>query len=228
MLSVGKKTEQTSVLMRTDAPVWEQGYTFLVPNPENDTLQMKIIDQKTTNEIGKFTYIIAHLMDKPNMEIVNQPFQLQKSGPESKIVMALSLRILKRSQPVLDDETDNKDSLEDAKEEAPKSPLKKQDSRISRTSVNAASDAGSVEEPLVPSSVSSNLAVPPSPTASRSSEKSASSLERTQSVKSFTGEVGSLGAINMTIQYSIQRQRLIIVCIHQCEILKLITIQIFF
>jgi len=203
ILSVGKKTEQTSVQMRTDAPVWEQGYTFLVSNPENDTLQLKIMDQKTQNEIGKFTYILAHLMDKKNMEIVNQPFQLLKSGPESKVIMALSLRILKRSEPVPDDEPEILPSNEI---EAPKTPLKKQDSNLSRSSIK------DIEEPLVASNVSSNLAaVPPSPTASRSSEKSISSLDRNPSVKSSGSDTGSLGAINMTVQYSVQRQRLIVI-----------------
>lgn len=210
MVSVGKKTEQTAVQMRTDSPVWEQGYTFLVANPENDTLQIKVMDQKTQNEIGKLTYILAHLMEKKNMELINQPIHLQKSGPESKIIMALSLRILKSSEPIQEEEPEK--AIEDVKEDPPKSPLKKQDSRISQSSVNAATNAGSVEDPLLASSVSSNLAaVPPSPTASRSSDKSSSSLERNPSVKSFGGEAGSLGAINMTIQYSVQRQRLIVV-----------------
>lgn len=205
VVSVGKKSEQTSVQMRTDSPVWEQGYTFLVANPENDTLQLKVIDQKTQNEIGKFTYILAHLFEKKNMEVVSQPFQLQKSGPESKIIMSLSLRVLKRAEPVASE--DEQASIEDVKEEEAKTLLKKQDSRVSRSSVN---DAGSVEEPLIASDVTSLHASPPSPTASKTSEKSASSFERTGSIKSFVGE-GSLGAINLTIQYSVQRQRLIVI-----------------
>lgn len=188
--------------MRTDSPVWEQGYTFLVANPENDTLQLKIMDQKTQSEIGKLTYIIAHLMDKKNMEIVNQPLQLLKSGPESKIIMALSLRILKRSEPVPDDEVENSAAVE-----GPKTPLKKQDSTISKASVKT-----DVEESLISTNVSSNLsAIPPSPTASRSSDKSISSLDRNVSLKSFAGDAGSLGAIHMTVQYSVQRQRLIVI-----------------
>lgn len=192
--------------MRTDSPVWEQGYTFLVANPENDALQIKVMDQKTQSEIGKFTYIIAHLMEKKNMELANQPFQLQKSGPESKIIMALSLRILKRSEPVAEEEPEKPALAEEAKEDPPKSPLKKQDSHVSQSSVNAA-NAVVVEEPLVAANLA---AVPPSPTASRSSDKSISSLERNPSTKSL-GEVGSLGAINMTVQYSVQRQRLIVI-----------------
>lgn len=196
--------------MRTDSPVWEQGYTFLVANPENDTLQLKIIDQKTTNEIGRYTYIIAHLMDKKNMEEGSQPFQLLKSGPESKIVMALSLRVLKRAKIT---EDVKEAPIEDVKPEDPKPPLSKQDSRVSRSSTNVVTDAGSVEEPLTATTVSSNLAaVPPSPTSSTRSNKSASStMERNPSIKSFDGEAGPLGAINMTVQYAVQRQRLIVI-----------------
>ncbi|XP_070496285.1 extended synaptotagmin-2 isoform X1 [Chironomus tepperi] len=214
-LSVGKKTEQTSVQMRTDSPVWEQGFTFLVANPENDTLQVKIMDQKTTNQIGTFTYIIAHLMDKKNMEVVSQPFQLQKSGPESRVIMALSLRVLKRGVPVEEEEPEKPE--EDSQDVAPKAPLRKQDSKISRSSVNAAisSDSGTVEEPLTASTVSTNLAgAPSSPTGSLKS--ASSSLGRNPSIKSVGIETGPLGAINMTIQYSMQRQRLIVI-IHKIK-----------
>lgn len=192
--------------MRSDSPVWEQGYTFLVANPENDTLQLKIMDQKTQTEIGRFTYIIAHLMEKKNMEIMTQPFQLQKSGPESKIVMSLSLRILKKAEGELVDDTEKEAAIEDVKEETQKSPLRKQDSRISRTSVK---DATIPEDQIVATTVSTNLATPPSPTASRKSD--AFTFERKPSVKSLAMETGPLGAINLTVQYSIQRQRLIIV-----------------
>lgn len=202
VLSVGKKTEQTVVQMRTDSPVWEQGYTFLVPNPENDTLQLKIVDQKTQNEIGRYTYILAHLLEKKNMDVVSQPFQLQKSGPESKIIMSLSLRILKHAEKTTSDESPNEDDKENKEDEEQKTPLKKQDSRVSRQSINEA------EEPLLSSNAASNVAAtPPSPTVSKSS---ASSLDRNASLKSFTGD-GSLGAINLTVQYSLQRQRLIVI-----------------
>jgi hypothetical protein len=211
-LSVGKKTEQTSVQMRSDSPVWEQGFTFLVANPENDTLQVKIMDQKTTNQIGTYTFIIAHLMDKKNMEVVSQPYQLQKSGPDSRVTMALALRILKRGVRIEHEEAEKLD--EDVKDELPKVPLRKQDSKIARTSVNEAisSDPSNVEDPMTAAIVSSNLAAaPPSPTASLKSD-----LGRCPSIKSLGVEAGPLGAINMTIQYSMQRQRLIII-IHKIK-----------
>lgn len=103
--SVGKQKQQTGMIMRDNSPVWEQGFTFLVGNPENDTLQIKIFDQKTGSEIGQFGYVIATLLRKENMDIVSQPFQIQKSGPESKLIMSLSLRILKKAEAIEDGES---------------------------------------------------------------------------------------------------------------------------
>lgn len=187
--------------MRTDSPVWEQGFTFLVSNPENDTLQIKITDQKTTNEIGKFTYIIGHLLEKKDMEIINQPFQLEKSGPESKIIMALSLRILKRAEA--EEIEPEKPAIEDIKQEDPKAVLKKQESTVSRASVANSN----IEEPLVASNVTSNLAAAPI----AEMRTSNTSLDRNPSIKSLRQEPGPYGAINLTLQYAVQRQRLIVI-----------------
>lgn len=41
-LSLGKQQEVTNVQMRTCDPVWEQGFTFLVNNPESDSLFIKV------------------------------------------------------------------------------------------------------------------------------------------------------------------------------------------
>jgi Ca2+-dependent lipid-binding protein len=41
-LSVGKQQEVTNVQMRASDPVWEQGFTILVNNPESDSLFIKV------------------------------------------------------------------------------------------------------------------------------------------------------------------------------------------
>jgi hypothetical protein len=172
-----------------------------VANPENDTLQIKIFDQKTTNEIGKFTYIIGHLLEKKNLEIISQPFQLEKSGPESKLIMALALRILKRAEI---EELEMEKPIDDVKAEDAPAVLKKQGSVVSRQSVT---NAPSVEDAVIASSVSSNLSVAPS----KETRTSNSSLDRNPSIKSLRDEPGPLGAINITLQYAVQRQRLIVI-----------------
>lgn len=102
--SVNKQKKQTAMILRDDSPVWEQGFTFLVTNPNNESLNIKIYDQKTGNDIGQFTYTLSTLLKQFNMEVIQQPFQLQKSGPESRLYMSLSLRILKAGE--IDDESE--------------------------------------------------------------------------------------------------------------------------
>lgn len=79
--------------MRTIHPVWEQGFTFLVSNPENDSIFLTIMDQKTNTEIGNLVYKIKNLGNRTNLEISKEPFTLQKAGAESKVVMSMHLRV---------------------------------------------------------------------------------------------------------------------------------------
>ncbi|XP_053661030.1 extended synaptotagmin-2 isoform X2 [Anopheles marshallii] len=217
VLSVGKKNEQTSVQMRTDAPVWEQGFTFLVGNPDNDTLQLKVIDQKTGNTIGMLTYILSALMEKKNLEIMSQPFQLQKSGPESKIVMSLSLRILKRyrEQDAVATTPDKAPSSEADSVLSPEAAalshqgsIRKQDSRKSTTS--AIMEQMSIqEEPFVVSTLNTVMMATP-PRSPNLSDGGTELLRRSPSTTSSAGSAG-LGRIQLTVAFNVQRQRLLVI-----------------
>ncbi|KAM3966830.1 LOW QUALITY PROTEIN: extended synaptotagmin-like protein 2 [Aphomia sociella] len=96
-VTVGKKTENTAVQMRTDDPVYEIGYSFLVQNPEIDLLEIKALDQKTGSPLGQLVYSIASLLRQKDLSLLTQPLMLQKSGPESKVILSLQLRILKEA-----------------------------------------------------------------------------------------------------------------------------------
>jgi Ca2+-dependent lipid-binding protein, contains C2 domain len=41
-LCLGNQQEVTNVQMRTSDPVWERGFTFLVNNPDSDSLFIKV------------------------------------------------------------------------------------------------------------------------------------------------------------------------------------------
>ncbi|XP_062711967.1 extended synaptotagmin-2 isoform X3 [Aedes albopictus] len=233
VLSVGKKTEQTSVQMRTDAPVWEQGFTFLVGNPDNDTLQLKVIDQKTGNTLGTLIYILSGLMEKKNLELMSQPFQLQKSGPETKIVMSLSLRVLKRSRDTVDDATSDKTSTSEGyggdstlsrsssirsaptpvadsatSEQAVATSIKRQESR--KSTASGITDQMTIhEEPFVVSTLNTVMMATP-PRSPNLSENGSELLRRSPSTTSSAGSAG-LGRIQLTIAFSVQRQRLLVI-----------------
>lgn len=80
-------------MSKTKDPVWEEGYTFLLPNPENDTLSIRIVDKKTDTELGHLNLKIKNFCEKNCFEISKEPFSLVRSGPESKVILSLRLRV---------------------------------------------------------------------------------------------------------------------------------------
>lgn len=212
VLKVGNSTQQTNVLMRTIHPVWEQGFTFLVSNPENDSMFLSIMDQKTSTEIGNFIYKIKNLGTRTNLEMSKEPFGLLKSGPESKVVMSIHLRILKRTEEEPQMMGDDPKSAEFTTEwEAPTvsedgsqgSSRTGNDKEELSSADRRSIDTGEVDEIIENSSVSHVSTVP-------STQNMEGLLYRTPSMTSSAGDAG-LGRIQMTLRYSVQRQRLIVV-----------------
>ncbi|XP_043651908.1 extended synaptotagmin-2 isoform X1 [Drosophila teissieri] len=210
--SVNKQKQQTAMIMRDDSPVWEQGFTFLVSNPDNECLNLKIYDQKTGNDIGQYTYTLSTLLKQFNMEVIQQPFQLQKSGPESKLYMSLSLRILKPGE--IDKESD---ALEQVAALTRSSSVKTPDvtavSPPAFKESQASSKRLSAESPISEEDPVSATKVSPAMSASTSSEKPISELatsvltHRFPDSTSSPGEHG-LGRMQLSIRYSAQRQKL--------------------
>lgn len=203
ILSVGKTNKQTAALRRTDLPVWEQGFTFLVGNPENDTLQIRIVDQKTDKDLGHFTYILSTLLTKTGLQVVSQPFQLQKSGATSKVTMSLALKILKSP----DNQT--ADAIETPT-------IQRQASMASQASQIDIAEQKVVKLAEMPTKLTelpseSFEAVEDTATATTALllNEAANTINdqnqwSNQSSSSFSG----LGRISITLQYSVQRQRL--------------------
>lgn len=224
ILSVGKYVEETSVLKRTDVPVWEQGFTFLVANPENDTLQLKVVDQKTDKELGQFSYTLNALLGKTNLELVSQPFQLQKSGSMSKITLSLKLKILKKAPKVDDDSIFYANAFvgkgsprvsitRTSSESSAASSTKLAEYPLSTRLAEFPSDTNDsgIQEPAISATVEKPLL---SPTRSIDTIDSISGRlwrrARRLSTVSSAGIYG-LGRIQVTLRYNIQRQRLIVI-----------------
>lgn len=242
-VSCGKQQQQAAVQMRTDSPVWEQGYTFLIANPENDTVQLRIVDQKTGSDLGQYTYLLSGLLAQPGMQVAQQPYQLQKSGANSRIEMSLRMRILKRAPSAEDqlaaDGLERQSSISSttttasstlagslagagidsglsrtasvrtapATSSSSAATLRKQDSKLSQHSYGGSEpsslDSGAVE-PLLRASVSEFVA------GEQSVAQTLALHHRTPSVTSSAGQAG-LGRIQLTLRYSVQRQRLAVV-----------------
>lgn len=239
MVTVGKKTENTAVQLRTDDPVYEIGYSFLVQNPEIDTLDVKVLDQKTGSQLGQLFYSISALLKEKDLTMLTQPLMLQKSGPESKIILSLQLRILKEAIKEVDID---EESLEAAvAEPSPPTPSPSVSSAATDTTDGGASHprpqsaAPSDPPPVQPASSgdtelkniedsvqddASQRSVPeeiidkevdsPQENQPPSGRDSPKLIHRTSSLTTSAGEAG-LGRILLSLRYSMQNQTLYIV-----------------
>lgn len=97
-LTVAKTELLTSVKKETDTPIWEQAFTFLVTNPENDTLKLEIIGQTSSkrhgDSLGQLIINISNLLAQNDLQNVLQAFQ---SGTTTKIKLSMALKILRRA-----------------------------------------------------------------------------------------------------------------------------------
>ncbi|XP_046681836.1 extended synaptotagmin-2 isoform X2 [Homalodisca vitripennis] len=211
-LTVGKISHTSHVVYRTDCPVFERGFTFLVNNPETDTLHIRVVDQKSTAELGRLSFNLSQLLEADRLELDDQPLALTKSGPDSKVLLSMKLKILKhipvvQSQPSLD----RSDSVDPAPSSVPS-----KESTAFKTGPSTSPAVDGETDPLL--LVSDPMVVSTPPTLVESAPTSGLH-QRTASTTSSSGEAG-LGRIQLTFRYSVQRQRLIIV-IHKIANLPL-------
>uniref|UniRef100_A0A1B6M122 Extended synaptotagmin-like protein 2a n=1 Tax=Graphocephala atropunctata TaxID=36148 RepID=A0A1B6M122_9HEMI len=211
-LTVGKVTHNSHVVYRTDCPVYERGFTFLVNNPETDTLHIRVVDQKSTSDLGRLSFNLSQLLEADRLELDDQPLALMKSGPNSKVLLSMKLKILKYI-PV----TQSQLSLDrtDSVEPVPESVTSKEDSTL-KTGPSASGVVDGESDRVVP--VTDPMAVSSAPPPIESAPTSGLH-QRSASTTSSAGEAG-LGRIQLTFRYSVQRQRLIIV-IHKIANLPL-------
>ncbi|KAJ8965165.1 hypothetical protein NQ314_004308 [Rhamnusium bicolor] len=190
-IQIGKQVKHTRTIMRTVNPVWEEGFIFFVSNPDSESLDLKIVDTKTDQELCLLSYNISNLSNKENLEIVQQPFRLFKGTPDSKIEWSLHLKILKNENLEEYIEDFLGDRRQSNSSNTSKIHLEKQNSDASLFPNN------STAEELFDRT-------------SKSSTRSSTNTRRSRSI-SKSSEEQFIGQINLTLRYSVQRQRLIVV-----------------
>ncbi|XP_063847082.1 extended synaptotagmin-2-B-like isoform X7 [Scylla paramamosain] len=98
-LHVGNSQQETVVKQRTNDPVFEEGFTFLVRNPRTQELKVEVVDNKTATVQGKIELDLKVLLKERNLEIMNEEYSLSgASGGLASLKMNLSLRVLKTVQ----------------------------------------------------------------------------------------------------------------------------------
>lgn len=205
-VSVAKVSQQSNVQLRNDAPVFEQGFTFLVPNPETDMLHLKIVDTRNNSELGNLDYTVSSLLDLDSLQLQDQPMRLRNSGPDSKVSLSLRLRVLKYMGGI---DPSAEEVVESSSAEVKAEAVLSNEDAVSVSSQQPPTkiEAGDAKVEGVVEVVKSSEAPP-------RVEALPSLIHRRHpsatSVLSSTSET-SLGKIQLTLRYSVQRQRLIVI-----------------
>ncbi|XP_045489362.1 extended synaptotagmin-2-B isoform X3 [Pieris rapae] len=209
-ITLGRKTENTAVQMRTDCPVYEIGHSFLVHNPNIDMLEVKVLDQKTGNQLGILMYSVASLLKEKDLTMLSQPINLQKSGPESKILLALQLKILKEA---VKEDLEEEDSAPPTPEPLPTAPaLDSTDAAPPETipPVAPTTETDNTSEKSIPVEQIVRQVEIPQENQPKPENDTPKLVHRVSSLTTSAGEAG-LGRILLSLRYSILNQTLYVV-----------------
>ncbi|XP_042353725.1 LOW QUALITY PROTEIN: extended synaptotagmin-2-A [Plectropomus leopardus] len=91
--TVGHKSYESKTRYKTNEPVWEEAFTFLIHNPKSQELEVEVKDEKHECSLGTLTLPLSHLLEAEDMTL-NQRFPLKNSGPSCTLKMKMALRVL--------------------------------------------------------------------------------------------------------------------------------------
>uniref|UniRef100_A0A8C1K0Q5 Extended synaptotagmin-like protein 2a n=1 Tax=Cyprinus carpio TaxID=7962 RepID=A0A8C1K0Q5_CYPCA len=91
--TVGHKSFESKTRYKTNEPLWEEAFTFLIHNPKCQELEVEVKDEKHECSLGTFSLPLSKLLQEDQMTI-SQRFPLRNSGPGSTLKMKMALRIL--------------------------------------------------------------------------------------------------------------------------------------
>lgn len=93
-LSIDEQTQKSKVVYNSKDPVWEEGFTFFVHSVSNQVLNIQVKEPENKSLLGMLTLPLTRLMKTSDL-ILDQQFQLERSGTNSLLKMKATLRILK-------------------------------------------------------------------------------------------------------------------------------------
>nr|CAH7737023.1 unnamed protein product [Callosobruchus chinensis] len=185
-LQLGKQVKSTTIIKRSINPVWEEGFILFVNDPERDCMNVKIVDAKTETDLYEFFYDIGNLSQCDGLEFVREPVRLDCGNADIKLVWSLHLKIFRNEH------------FEEYLEKR----------RLSNSSTTS---QPVIERKSSFSSVTSKQSVNKSDVAEAVSDSQSSTRSKSPDAASISDRALThyVGEINMTLRYSMQRQRLI-------------------
>ncbi|XP_062322229.1 extended synaptotagmin-1 isoform X1 [Osmerus eperlanus] len=92
-LSVQDITRESRTCYTTINPEWEDAFTFFIQDPRQQDIDIQVKDNDRVQTLGSLTIPLSRLLSSPNLSL-DQWFQLNNSGPASRIYINIVLRVL--------------------------------------------------------------------------------------------------------------------------------------
>nr|XP_033793079.1 extended synaptotagmin-1 isoform X2 [Geotrypetes seraphini] len=97
-LSVQDVTRESKAVLNSHSPVWEEAFHFFLQDPSRQDLDIQVKDDDRQLTLGSLTLPLNRLLGEDKLTL-DQGFQLEHSGPASRIYMKIVLRILYLDAP---------------------------------------------------------------------------------------------------------------------------------
>ena len=68
-MTVGDEKLNSIVKINTTNPIWDENYSFFIPNPEHEFLSVKINDKKFNKTLANVEISVSELLKAQNMTI---------------------------------------------------------------------------------------------------------------------------------------------------------------
>ncbi|XP_019132279.2 extended synaptotagmin-1 [Larimichthys crocea] len=91
-VTLGKISRKTTVCDRTTSPQWNEAFCFLVQDPREDILVVKL-SHSWTLPLGSLVVPIKELLSEPEL-VLDQWFHLDGASPESQVLLRAELKML--------------------------------------------------------------------------------------------------------------------------------------
>ncbi|XP_051516251.1 extended synaptotagmin-1-like isoform X1 [Myxocyprinus asiaticus] len=92
-VSVQDTTKESRTVYGTNNPVWEDAFTFFIQDPRKQDIDIQVKDDDRALTLGSLSVPLSHLLSSIELSM-DQWFQLEKSGPASRIYITFLLRLL--------------------------------------------------------------------------------------------------------------------------------------
>ncbi|XP_017285050.1 extended synaptotagmin-2 isoform X2 [Kryptolebias marmoratus] len=90
---VGHQSFESKIKYKTNEPVWEEAFTFLIHNPKIQELDIEVKDHKHECSLGTIKLPLSSLLEAEDMTL-SQRFPIKNSGPSCSLKMKIALRVL--------------------------------------------------------------------------------------------------------------------------------------